>query len=54
MENILKRRRIQIKKSDDENYQFFIKNTYSLQNLIAKFSILSYLENIIFLHKIIY
>ena len=45
-ENILEKKRINNLKNEDENFHLFLKNSYSLQNLITKISILSNRENI--------
>ena len=50
VKEIFRKTRIKIKKkNEDENSQLFIQNSYSLQNLIAKTSILSDHKNGCFL-----
>ena len=50
VKEIFRKTRIKIKKkNEDENSQLFIQNSYSLQNLIAKISILSDHKNGFFL-----
>ena len=48
MENILEKRKIKAKKNKDESFQLFVENSYRWQVLIIKTSVLSDLENVVF------
>ena len=41
LKNILEKRRIKIEKNEDESCRLFTSNSYSLQNMITKASVLS-------------